>query len=102
MAKTYCTCVGMRGEATRRGGNDGVRVSAQSWDGSIIVSNRYDGDQLMVRVGTNEGSSCYTDWNSPDFRGTFEEFKALLQLSQDIKEGKVSIVRHRKPKVVEA
>ena len=100
MAKTYCTCVGMRGEATRRGGNDGVRVSAQSWDGSIIVSNRYEGDQLMVRVGTNEGSSCYTDWSSPDFRGTFEEFKALLQLSQDIKEGKVSVVRHRKPKTI--
>lgn len=102
MAKTYCTCVGMRGEATRRGGNDGVRVSAQSWDGSIIVSNRYDGDQLMVRVGTNEGSSCYIDWKSPDFRGTFEEFKELLQLSKDIKEGKVSVVRHHKPKVVEA
>ena len=55
MAKTYCTCVGMRGEATRRGGNDGVRVSAQSWDGSIIVRNWYDDeDQLKVRVGTNE------------------------------------------------
>ena len=100
MAKTYCTCVGMRGEATRRGGNDGVRVSAQSWDGSIIVSNRYDGDQLMVRVGTNEGSSCYTDWKSNDFEGTLDEFKELLKLHQDIKEGRVSVVRHRKPKEV--
>lgn len=99
MAKTYCTCIGMRGEATRRGGNDGVRVSAQSWDGSIIVSNRYDGDQLMVRVGTNEGSSSYIGWNSNDFNGTFEEFKDLLKLHQDIKNGRASVVHHRKPKV---
>ena len=100
MAKTYCTCVGMRGEATRRGGNDGVRVSAQSWDGSIIVRNRYEGDQLMVRVGTNDGSSCCTDWKSNDFNGTFEEFKELLKLHQDIKSRRVSVVRHRKPKEV--
>ncbi len=100
MAKTYCTCIGMRGEATRCGGNDGVRVSAQSYDGSIIVRNYYNDDnELRVRVGTNEGSSCYTDWKSTDFNGTFEEFKALLRLNQDIKDGKVSVVRHRKPKV---
>ncbi len=103
MAKTYCTCVGMRGMATRRGGNDGCKASVQSWEGSVIVENYYDNnDQLKVRIGTNEGSSSYTDWSSPDFKGTFEEFKALLQLSKDIKEGKVSVVRHRKPKVVEA
>lgn len=99
MAKTYCMCQGMRGEATRRGGNDGVRVAAQSYDGSIVVSNRYnDEGQLEVRVGTNDGSSCYTDWSSNDFRGTFDEFKALLKLSKDIRDGKVSVVRHRKTK----
>lgn len=99
MAKTYCTCIGMRGEATRRGGNAGCRVSCQSWDGSIIVRNWYDDeDQLKVRVGTNEGSSCCTDWKSNDFVGTLDEFKELLKLHQDIKAGKASVVRHRKPK----
>lgn len=101
MAKTYCTCIGMRGEATRRGGNDGVRVSAQSWDGSIIVKNWYDeNDQLRVMVGTNDGSSCSSDWRSNDFEGSFDDFKALLKLHQDIRRGQVSVVRHRKPKEV--
>lgn len=98
MAKTYCMCQGMRGEATRRGGNDGVHVAAQAWDGSISVRNWYNGDQLMVRVGTNDGSSCYSDYNSNDFSGTFEEFKDLLKLAADIREGRVSVVRHRKKK----
>ena len=103
MAKTYCTCIGMRSERTARGGNDGCKASVQSWEGSVIVENYFDDkDQLKVRIGTNDGSSNYTDWSSPDFNGTFVEFKELLQLSKDIKEGKVSVVRHRKPKVVEA
>jgi len=96
MAKTYCTCIGMRGERTARGGNDGCRASVQAWDGSIITRNWYDSDgTLKVRVGTNDGSSCCSDWNSPDFEGTFEEFKELLKLADDIKRGRVSITRHR-------
>lgn len=100
MAKTYMTGWGMRGERTARGGKDGVQCAAQSYDGSIIVSNCYIEDEngneiLKVRVGTNDGSSCCTDWNSNDFNGTFKEFKALLKLNKDIKEGKVSVVRHR-------
>jgi len=97
MAKTYMTGWGMRGERTARGGNDGVQCAAQSYDGSVIVSNRYTKEgELRIRVGTNDGSSCYSD-NSDDFIGTFEEFKALLKLNRDIKEGKVSVVRHRDP-----
>ena len=96
MAKTYMTGWGMRGERTARGGSDGVQCAAQSYDGSVIVKNWYDDeDKLHVRVGTNDGSSCYTDWNSEDFSGTFEEFKNLLKLYKDIKNGKVSVVRHR-------
>lgn len=96
MAKTYCTCIGMRGERTARGGNDGCRASVQAWDGSIITRNWYDDEgKLMVRVGTNDGSSCCSDWNSEDFTGTFEEFKDLLKLAHDIKTGKVSVTRHR-------
>lgn len=100
MAKTYMTGWGMRGERTARGGRDGVQCAAQSYDGSVIVSNRYVEDDngnehLEIRVGTNDGSSCYTDWNSPDFVGSLEEFKKLLQLYKDIKNKKVSVVRHR-------
>ena len=96
MSKTYTTCIGMRGERTARGGNDGCRASVQSWDGSVIIRNWYnDEGKLMVRVGTNDGSSCCTDWNSDDFQGTLEEFKKLLTLAKEIKEGKVSITRHR-------
>lgn len=95
MSATYSTCIGSRGERTARGGRDGCRASVQAWDGSICVSNWYDGDQLKVRVGTSDGSSAHSDWNSDDFVGSFEEFKALLKLHEDIKEGKVSVVRHR-------
>ena len=103
MAKTYCTCIGMRGERTARGGKDGCRASVQSYEGSICISNRIIEDEngkevLKVRVGTNDGSSCYSDWNSEDFNGTFQEFKDLLKLAADIKSGKVSIVRHRDSK----
>ena len=99
MAKTYCTCIGMRGERTARGGRDGCRASVQSYEGSICVSNWFDSDdQLKVRVGTNDGSSCYSDWSSDEFTGTFQEFKDLLKLAADIKSGKVSVVRHREPK----
>lgn len=99
MALTYTTCIGMRGERTARGGRDGCRASVQSYDGSIITRNWYDDDgTLRVRVGTNDGSSCCTDWNSEDFNGTFQEFKDLLKLAADIKSGKVSVVRHRDSK----
>lgn len=53
MAKTYCSCVGNRGMATRCGGRDGCRVSCQSYSGSVIVYNWYDeNDNLRLRVGT--------------------------------------------------
>ncbi len=97
MSAFYGSICGNRGAATRGGSkNSGFRSSCQSWNGSIIATMHYnDKEQLIVRVGTNDGSSCSTDWNSHDFVGTFEDFKELLKLSRDIKDGKVSIVRHR-------
>ena len=96
MSATYTTCRGMRGEKTARGGKDGCRASVQSYDGSITIRNWYDEDGILrVRVGTNDGSSCCSDWNSEDFNGTLQEFKDLLKLAADIKSGKVSVVRHR-------
>ena len=99
MALTYTTCCGSRSERTARGGKDGCRASVQSYEGSICVSNWFDSDdQLKVRIGTNDGSSACSDWNSNDFTGTFQEFKDLLKLAADIKSGKASVVRHREPK----
>ena len=98
MSATYCMCEGMRQPRTARGGKNGCRAAVQSWNGSVCISNWYDSDdQLKVRIGTNDGSSCCSDWNAPEFTGTFEEFKEALQLLRDIKTGKVSVTRHRDP-----
>lgn len=98
MAKTYATIEGCRMPKTCTGGNDGVRASAQSYDGSVIVSNWYDGDEVMFRIGTNDRSGCYSDWNSSDFIGTFEDIKKALELLCKVKCGEASVVTHRKPK----
>ena len=100
MAAFYGMVKGNRNCATRGGSKaSGFRASCQSYDGSIISTMDYDDDgTLRVRVGTNDGSSCCSDWNSEDFNGTFQEFKDLLKLAADIKNGKVSVVRHRDSK----
>ena len=101
MSTFYGLVEGNRSCATRGGSkNSGFRASAQSYDGSIIVRLHYKSDDtkpenLMVNIGTNDGSSCCTDWNSDDWNGTFKEFKEALTLLKEIKEGKVSITRHR-------
>lgn len=100
MSAFYGMVKGNRNCATRGGSkSSGFRASCQSYDGSIISTMNYDDDgTLKVRVGTNDGSSACSDWNSNDFTGTFQEFKDLLKLATDIKSGKVSIVRHRDSK----
>lgn len=77
MSKFYGTVVGSaRTEATRRG-FDGIRVSAQSWDGSLITRMRYDGQgRLMVQLDkSNESSSCY---GRTIFWGTLDELEHKL------------------------
>lgn len=104
MSTFYGMVKGNRKCATRGGSkSSGFRASCQSYAGSIISAMEYVEDEngkevLKVRVGTNDGSSACSDWNSNDFTGTFQEFKDLLKLHQDIKSGKVSVVRHRDPK----
>ncbi len=97
MSVFYGMVEGNRSCATRGGSRaSGFRASCQSYEGSIISTMNYDDDgTLRVCVGTSDRSSCYSDWSSDDFNGTFEEFKALLKLNKDIKEGRVSVVRHR-------
>ena len=77
MSMFYGTVEGNRGEATRCGSaQSGIRASAQSWDGSVIVKLRYRDDELMVSVATSDGSDCY---GFPKWYGTFNEFKKLLE-----------------------
>lgn len=80
MSLFYGTLEGSRGPATRCGTrNSGIKASAQSYDGSVITSLRYDdNERLMVRVQLNKNSSCYGGWDMPEWNGTFDEFCELL------------------------
>lgn len=79
MSKLYGTLQGCRGEATRCGSKDsGIRVSAQSYEGSVIVKMKLDeNDQPIVTLLISEGSSSYG--NKEVFTGSIEELKAKLQ-----------------------
>ena len=78
MGKFYGEVEGNRGVGSRVGTLDsGFRASAQSSDGSIVVKLHYEGDELMVEIGTME-------WSAPNFRrpnwwGTFKELDELLR-----------------------
>lgn len=78
MSTFYGTVKGCRGVATRCGSREsGIKASAQSWDGSVVVRLDYnDANELMVYVGTDSGSSssCWPKWH-----GTFDEFENLLE-----------------------
>lgn len=94
MSKFYGMVRGNRGAATRGGSaNSGFKATAQSFDGSVITCLDYDSNkQLKVRLETSDYSSTYGD---VVFSGTFEEFKEAMKLLKDIKDKKVSVVRHR-------
>lgn len=61
MAKFFGTVQGGRGQATRLGhASTGLRVTAQSWDGSIVVqmySSSKAPDDAYVRIGLGAGST---------------------------------------------
>lgn len=61
--------------ASRRGSKD-IKVSAQSWNGSIQTRLYYDGDDLMVDITIGEESS-FTGYSY--FHGTLEELKERLK-----------------------
>ena len=78
MSKFYGTVVGQaKTEATRRG-SDSIKVSAQSWDGSLITRMRYgQAGRLRVQLDVYDGSSsCY---GTTIFDGTLDELKAKLR-----------------------
>jgi hypothetical protein len=76
MSKFYGQVYGQaKTEASRRGSRD-IKVSAQSWDGSVITYLEYDkDDQLEVTISIAEGSSSY---GYTYFRGSLEELKERL------------------------
>ena len=97
MAKFYATIQGSREPKTCTGTYD-IKTCAQSYDGSVITSLCYVNDKLYVTIGTNDNSSTHRDHDSTTVACTFDEFKDLLRLYNDIQSGKVSLVRHRKDK----
>lgn len=94
MSKFYGMVRGNRGASTRGGSaNSGFKATAQSFDGSVITCLDYDSNnKLKVRIELANGSTTYGD---VAFSGTFEELKESMKLLQEIKDGKVSITRHR-------
>lgn len=78
MSEFYGEVAGNRGVGSRCGTREsGFRSSAQSNDGSIVVKLKYEGDELMVEVGTMAWSS--SDFHRPNWWGTFEELDELLR-----------------------
>jgi len=78
MGKFYGEVEGNRGVGSRVGTlESGFRASAQSEDGSIVIKLRYEGDEMMVEVGTMEWSS--SGFHRPNWWGTFKEFDELLR-----------------------
>lgn len=97
MSKFYGTVIGQANTCGTRRGSTDIRTAAQSYDGSIITKLYYDDNEVLkVRIGYSENSDTYTCWKSPDFVGTFEDFKKLLQLAKDIKDGNAKVIHHRK------
>ena len=77
MSKFYGTVKGSAQTVATRSGHDNIRVSAQSWDGSVVVELAYRADgSLLVGIETPEGSasSGRLCWS-----GTFEQFKEQLR-----------------------
>lgn len=79
MSKLYGTLQGNRGEVTKCGSaQSGLRVSAQSWNGSLITYmglNKDDTPVVTLRIA--EGSSSYG--GDVVFVGTLDELKAKLR-----------------------
>ena len=76
MARFYGRVQGNRGEATRCG-NDHIKASVQSWNGSVITELTYnDNGDLMVDVSVSSGSSAY---GQRIFYGTYEEYVNKLK-----------------------
>lgn len=77
MSALYGFVEGNRGPATRGGSkNSGLRVAAQSYDGSLITFMDYDNDdKLRVELRVREGSGAYG--GDEIFRGSLEDLTKI-------------------------
>lgn len=77
MSKFYGTVIGAAStDATRRGHRD-IKVSAQSWDGSVITRLWYNTNgELMVDL---EHSDCSSTYGRTLFSGTMDEFLKVFK-----------------------
>lgn len=63
--------------ASRRGSaKSGIKVTAQSWNGSLITEMRYVGDDLIVDLFIGDGSTTY---GKHVFSGSLEELEKKLK-----------------------
>lgn len=80
MSALYGSLIGNRGMATRLGTKaSGIKVSAQSWSGSVITSMDLDKDDKPIVTLDITNNSSSRGWSSDEyFRGTLDELKEAL------------------------
>ena len=78
MSLFYGTVVGQaETAATRRGSrNSGIKVAAQSWDGSVITKLWYVDDDLWMDLMLSDGSDTY---GRSVYYGKFEDFAEFMK-----------------------
>ena len=75
MSKLYGQVDGSAKTIASRRGNNEIKVSAQSWEGSVITRLFYDGDDLKVEISMSDESSFY---GYTYFTGTLDELRKKL------------------------
>ncbi len=76
MSKLYGQVFGTANTTASRRGHSSLKVSAQSWEGSLItVMNYTDSGELLVTLEYSDTSNSYGDVL---FHGTMEELIAKL------------------------
>jgi hypothetical protein len=77
MARFYGQVFGQASTEASRRGSRNIKVSAQSWNGSVITTLYYnENDDLMVNIEISDGSSSY---GHTHFDGSLEELKERLK-----------------------
>lgn len=76
MSAFYGQVMGSAQTVGSRRGHKDIKVSAQSWNGSVITRLYYEGEDLMVDLQIADESSAY---GYTAFNGTLEELKDRLK-----------------------
>ena len=78
MANFYGTVQGNRGMASRLGTkSSGLAVTAQSWDGSVIVRMYEEDGRTIVYIGVGYGSTACSD--ATLYHGSIEGLQEKLE-----------------------